>query len=198
MIRSPLRVAMDRAVARLVTGLPALGRLWARWSAVATRAGAPWTPFTRPLADSRLTLITTGGVHLANDSPFDMTSPDGDPSFRVIPGGTRLADLRTTHDYYDHRDADRDINIVFPLAMLPTPALLENTRELGYSRHRMASLHPAVQQRAPGGHDEGNEIGQGNLPDERGLPIAGQNGVSLVDRGQQRSDEDSNTERPAK
>ncbi len=117
-MRSALRVVMDRAVARLFTRLPALGRAWARWSATAPSDSVPWTPFTRPLADSRLTLITTGGVHLNDDAPFDMTNADGDPSFRVIPGTARQADLRITHDYYDHRDADRDINIVFPLDRL--------------------------------------------------------------------------------
>jgi len=44
-----------------------------------------------------------------------MANPLGDPTFRAIPVSTRVKDLAITHDYYDHRDADRDPNIVFPL-----------------------------------------------------------------------------------
>jgi D-proline reductase (dithiol) PrdB len=71
-------------------------------------------------------LITTGGVHMAGDQPFDMANPLGDPSFRAIPVSTAMNDLKITHDYYDHRDADRDPNIVFPL---------ERLRELAAAGH---------------------------------------------------------------
>jgi len=68
-------------------------------------------------------LVTTAGVHLKTDEPFDMTDKEGDPSFRVIPRGTPLDRLCITHDYYDHRDADKDVNIVFPLTRLDELAL---------------------------------------------------------------------------
>jgi D-proline reductase (dithiol) PrdB len=63
-------------------------------------------------------LVTTAGVHRRDDQPFDMVDKDGDPSFRVIPAGLRRDQLCITHDYYDHRDADKDVNIVFPLERL--------------------------------------------------------------------------------
>jgi D-proline reductase (dithiol) PrdB len=47
-----------------------------------------------------------------------MTNPEGDASFRVIPGDAAARDLTITHDYYDHRAADRDLNCVFPLERL--------------------------------------------------------------------------------
>jgi D-proline reductase (dithiol) PrdB len=47
-----------------------------------------------------------------------MQNPLGDPSFRDLPVGAAPESLCITHDYYDHRDADRDINIVFPLERL--------------------------------------------------------------------------------
>jgi D-proline reductase (dithiol) PrdB len=77
-------------------------------------------------------LITTGGVHLSSDRAFDMTSPLGDPSFREIPVSTPVTNLAIRHDYYDHRDADRDPNIVFPL---------ERFRELARAR-RLGGLTP--------------------------------------------------------
>lgn len=61
-----------------------------------------------------MALVSTAGVHLRTQVPFDMENPLGDPSFRDIPASVSAEELTITHDYYDHRDADRDINIVFP------------------------------------------------------------------------------------
>jgi len=108
--RGPRR-ALSRAFARF----PVLGRLWARRAPIVRVAGIPWVPFSKPLRACTATLLTTGGVHLRRDRPFDMADPDGDPAFREIPTDVARSDLRITHDYYDHRDADRDINLVFPL-----------------------------------------------------------------------------------
>lgn len=65
-----------------------------------------------------MAIVTTAGVHQRDQEPFDMGDPDGDPSYRVIDGRMPAADLMITHDYYDHADADRDINIVFPIERL--------------------------------------------------------------------------------
>jgi D-proline reductase (dithiol) PrdB len=75
----------------------------------------PWTPFTKGLKDSRFAIVTTAGVHLKDQKPFDMDDPEGDPTWREIPLGSPLEDYTITHDYYDHKDADRDINIVYPI-----------------------------------------------------------------------------------
>lgn len=95
--------------------MPMLGRVWGRWARIESRGTVPWALLARPLHLSRATLITTGGVHLSVDRPFDMANPLGDPSFRAIPVSTPVERLEITHDYYDHRDADRDPNVVFPL-----------------------------------------------------------------------------------
>ena len=47
-----------------------------------------------------------------------MLDPRGDPTLRVIDGETIETDYAITHDYYDHRDADRDLNVVFPITRL--------------------------------------------------------------------------------
>lgn len=62
-----------------------------------------------------MALVTTGGVHRDDDRPFDMTDRRGDPSFRAIPSDTPAARLAVTHDYYDHRDVDRDVNVMLPV-----------------------------------------------------------------------------------
>ena len=103
------------ALARLFTRIPLLGRLWARTVPIAENSEVPWTPMRKPLASSSICLITTGSLHLKSDSRFNMDDPEGDPSFRAIPASAAHDDLTITHDYYDHTDADRDFNIVFPL-----------------------------------------------------------------------------------
>lgn len=74
----------------------------------------PLVPAGSPLGTLRVAVVTAGGVHLDGDAPFDMTDPEGDASFRVIPHDTPGARLRITHDYYDHAAADRDVNCVLP------------------------------------------------------------------------------------
>jgi D-proline reductase (dithiol) PrdB len=79
-------------------------------------AGAiPWTPLHRPVSEATVALVTTSGVHLRRDPPFN---PDSDSSFRVIPGDAQPGDLAITHQAYDRGDAQRDVNLVFPLPRL--------------------------------------------------------------------------------
>jgi D-proline reductase (dithiol) PrdB len=75
----------------------------------------PWTPLRRPVAEATVALVSTAGVHLATDPPFDIR---GDGSFRVIPRDAVPGDLVLTHPAYDRRDAQRDLNLVLPLERL--------------------------------------------------------------------------------
>ena len=95
--------------------LPWLASRWAKSHQFVEGHEIPWTPVRKPVAESVIALVTTAGVHLKSQEPFDMEDPDGDPSFRRIPTDTPRADLTITHKYYDHSAADRDINVVLPL-----------------------------------------------------------------------------------
>lgn len=75
-------------------------------------------PPRRPLAAASVGMVTAGGVHLADQPPFDMADPEGDASYRIIPGDVDAAALTITHDYYDHAAADRDVNCVLPIERL--------------------------------------------------------------------------------
>lgn len=108
----------NRALSQLLRYVPGLVRRWARHQTFTSAQDVPWTPLRKPLSDCRVALVTTGGVHLHTQPAFDMHNPHGDPSFRTIPATATSDQLTITHDYYDHRDADRDVNIVFPLARL--------------------------------------------------------------------------------
>lgn len=105
-------------MARLFTRYPFLAERWSRKGRFVTNIDIPWAPFTKDLEECRIALVTTAGVHLHWQPPFDMEDKDGDPTFREIPSWVDSEDLRITHNYYDHRDADRDINVVFPIQRL--------------------------------------------------------------------------------
>ncbi len=79
------------------------------------RRAIPYTPFDRDLSDTTIALVSTAGVHLKTQEPYNV---DGDGSYRVIPSDTDVADLMVTHTHYDHSAADQDINVVFPIERL--------------------------------------------------------------------------------
>ncbi len=102
-----MRKQLDVFLARLFTRLPVLARVWGKFADIATSSDVPWTPIRKPLEKCRVCLITTGGLHLKGDRPFNMDDPDGDPTYRVIPATAAKEELTITHNYYDHRDGDR-------------------------------------------------------------------------------------------
>jgi len=75
----------------------------------------PYTPRFRELKESVFALITTAGVHLRDQEPFNV---EGDNSWRLLPGDMQSSQLMVTHEHYDHHDADEDINVVFPIDRL--------------------------------------------------------------------------------
>ena len=75
----------------------------------------PYTPRFRELGESMFALVTTAGVHLRDQEPYNL---EGDNSWRLIPGDVETSQLMVTHEHYDHRDADEDINVVFPIDRL--------------------------------------------------------------------------------
>jgi D-proline reductase (dithiol) PrdB len=87
-----------------------------QWRLLMKVAGViPWTPLKRPLSEATIAIVTTSGVHLCSDQPFDLPS---DASFRAIPRSTKAQEICITHANYDRRDAERDLNLVFPLERL--------------------------------------------------------------------------------
>lgn len=109
-------------IANRFFAIPTVAQLWAKQTAAHTGElvdlsdGIPFAQFTKPLPQCKVAILTTGGVHLPDQQPFDMANPDGDATYRVIPGTTPVEQIMITHKYYDHSDADADMNVVFPLA----------------------------------------------------------------------------------
>lgn len=107
----------NKLFARIFTAFPALAAAWGR-RLIANPDPIPWATPQVALAQARVALVTTGGVHLLDQPPFVMTDQDGDPSFREVPISSLRHQLTITHDYYDHRDAENDLNLVFPAELL--------------------------------------------------------------------------------
>ena len=75
----------------------------------------PWQPLRKPLAESRLALLASGGIYVSGQVAFHWKD---DTSFRAIPTTVATEDLRATHFAYDLSDARRDPNVVFPIDTL--------------------------------------------------------------------------------
>lgn len=94
----------------------------------------PWAPLHKPLAESRLAVISSAGFITPGQEPFDESVRGGDPSFREIPGATEAATLINTHrsESFDHEPVEADPNIAFPL---------DRVREL-VTRGRIGEMAP--------------------------------------------------------
>ncbi|MPZ14946.1 MAG: hypothetical protein GEU73_11080 [Chloroflexi bacterium] len=77
-----------------------------------------WKSLAKPLSESTVALVTTGGVHHCNQDPFDVYEELGDWTSRPIPGDIDTSDLTVTHTHYATQDALEDVNVMFPLDRL--------------------------------------------------------------------------------
>jgi D-proline reductase (dithiol) PrdB len=80
----------------------------------------PWVPLRRPLAESRLALVSSAGFVLPDQPGFDHDYRGGDPSFREIPVDTDTRTLVESHrsETFDHAGVLADPNLAFPLDRL--------------------------------------------------------------------------------
>jgi D-proline reductase (dithiol) PrdB len=83
-----------------------------------SRKCVPFTPFDRALDKSTIAIVTAGGVHLKDQEAFNISNELGDLTYRIIPPDVESSQLMVTHHHYDHSDADKDINVVFPVDVL--------------------------------------------------------------------------------
>jgi D-proline reductase (dithiol) PrdB len=113
-----LKPEKDKLLASLFTKSPGLVNLWAKRADIVTNTSTLWATPADDILQGPIALVTTAGVHLIGQPSFDMDDPEGDASFREIPSSTPAGALTITHNYYDHQDADADINVVFPVERL--------------------------------------------------------------------------------
>jgi len=80
----------------------------------------PWTPLSKPLRQTTLTLVTSAGISLKTDPPFDMEREKreaiwGDRSFREIPRDATEKDIEVNHLHINTSYTKQDINVILPL-----------------------------------------------------------------------------------
>jgi D-proline reductase (dithiol) PrdB len=126
----------------------------------------PFTPFDSDLKNTTVALVTAGGVHLKDQEPFNIADDLGDLGYRVIPPDVESTQLMATHHHYDHSDADKDINVVFPIDVLRD--LVDEgfiggiaKKHIGYMGYTM-KLKAMYEETAP---EIANEIDKGSRAD---------------------------------
>ncbi|MEO6326617.1 MAG: glycine/sarcosine/betaine reductase selenoprotein B family protein [Thermoanaerobaculia bacterium] len=87
-------------------------------SMITKESAVPLARLRKPLSESRLTMISSCGVHLKSEPPLDVCHPFGDFGFRRVPSAARHEDLVIHQLKYPHDDADLDINVIFPIERL--------------------------------------------------------------------------------
>lgn len=86
-------------------------------------AESAWTPLPAPLSECRVALLSTAGISLHSDRPFDQEGERadpwwGDPGWRVLPRDVTETDVRFSHFHVDHTPAEEDLDVVLPLRQL--------------------------------------------------------------------------------
>ncbi len=87
------------------------------------KGSIPFTPLSKPLSEATLALVTSAGISLKTDPPFDMEREKkeavwGDRSFRAIPRGSTAADVNVNHLHINTEYVLQDINVMLPLARM--------------------------------------------------------------------------------
>ncbi len=97
------------------------------------RGVIPWTPLAKPMSQTTLALVTSAGISLKTDPPFDMEREKreaiwGDRSYRAIPRETTERDVEVNHLHINTNYIKRDINVILPLVRM---AEFEQERIIG-------------------------------------------------------------------
>jgi len=77
----------------------------------------PCTPLSKPMRECTVALVTTAGLVVPGDPPFDADLKGGDYTYRVIPDDVEVSSLEEHHrsQSFDHSGIERDRNTAFPL-----------------------------------------------------------------------------------
>lgn len=112
------------------------------WIGLETPRDTPWTPLSRPIQESTVALISSAGLALKTDRPFDQEGERrnpwwGDPSYRILPRTISGDDVKLCHLHIDSHLAEQDLNTLFPLQRLLE---LEERGEVGRAAARHYSF----------------------------------------------------------
>ena len=93
----------------------------------------PWTPLGKPVSECTVALLTSGGVALKSDQPFDQEGERrnpwwGDPSYRIIPRTATTQDIEIYHLHINPEFGRKDLDCLLPIQRL---AELQAAGEVG-------------------------------------------------------------------
>ena len=80
----------------------------------------PWTPLTKSISETTFTLMTSAGISMKYDPPFDLArekiEPEwGDPSYRQIPTTATENDIEVSHLHINTEYIKQDINVMLAI-----------------------------------------------------------------------------------
>lgn len=106
-----------------------------------------WAPLRKSLRDSTVALVTTAGLTIPGQTPFDDSVRGGDWSWREIPADADVSTLVESHrsESFDHAGIQADPNLGLPLDRLHE---LAAAGEIGAVHHRHFSFMGSIT--APG------------------------------------------------
>jgi D-proline reductase (dithiol) PrdB len=125
---------------RFISGITK--RMIRTWAGLEKPRPIPWSPLEKPLSECTVALISSAGIALKTDRPFDQDGERrnpwwGDPSYRIIPNTARSEDVHCYHLHINSAYAEQDLNCLFPLGRLKE---LEALGEIGRSAARHYSI----------------------------------------------------------
>jgi D-proline reductase (dithiol) PrdB len=83
----------------------------------------PWTPMSKPLSRATMAMVTSAGISLKSDPPFDMEIEKreptrSDPSYRALPREIKESEIHVNHLHINTNHIKQDINVILPLARM--------------------------------------------------------------------------------
>jgi len=125
-----------------VSNLSLKDRLWYHRYRFRRVDPLPWCGNGPPLGEARVAVVTTAGLHLPQDPPFERVK-GGDFSFRLIPRDSDLKILKCTHPSgaWDRTGVETDRNVALPLERLREMAA---KGEIGSLAPRHASFQGSI------------------------------------------------------
>ncbi len=124
--------------------------------------GEVWAPFSTRLSDARIALLSSAGLHLKSQPPFDLERERreptwGDSSYRMLPKDLQPRDVAVAHLHVNNDPLLADPNIALPLAALAEfvddgrvgGAVDEHVSVMGYQGWHDDALERWVHETAP-------------------------------------------------
>jgi len=106
---------------RFLDGIPK--QIMKHWATLGERRQIPWSPLAKPMSRCTVSIVSSAGVAVRTDEPFDQEIErrdpwSSDPSYRILARSTATGDVRVYHLHINTSFAQQDLNCVMPLERL--------------------------------------------------------------------------------